>query len=139
MPLSNIRDTSLKKYGISPHRFRELYHYCLQYNEWKDELKYKCNTMKSIGITDMPITHSCSDATQDMAIQRAELSKKCELIEQTAIEADPDLYPYILKAVTNEDISYNYLRLVCDMPCGKNTYYDRRRKFYWLLSQKKIK
>ena len=137
MRLPNVRDTSLKKYEISPHRFKELYHYCLQYNEWKDKLKYKCDTVKSIEITDMPVAHNNSDLTQSMAIQRVELSKKCELIEQTAIEADADLYPYILKAVTNEGISYNYLKMVCGIPCGKDMYYDRRRKFYWLLSQKK--
>lgn len=137
IPLSNVRDTSLKKYGISPHRFKELYYYCLQYNEWKDELKYKSDVVKSIGITDMPTSHNNSDVVQDVAIQRVELSEKCELIEQTAIEADADLYPYILKAVTNEGISYNYLKMVCGIPCGKNTYYDKRRKFYWLLSQKK--
>lgn len=114
----------------------ELYHYCLQYNEWKDELKYKCDTVSGIEITDMPITHNNSDDTQNLAIRRAELSQKCELIEATAREADQDIYQYILKAVTNEGISYNYLYTVMNIPCGKDMYYDRRRKFYWLLSQK---
>ncbi len=134
--MSNIRNTSLRKYNISPHRFMELYHYCLQYNEWKDELEYKCDTVRSIEITDMPVTHSNSDATQNLAIRREELSRKCELIEQTAKEADPDIYQYILKAVTNEGVTYNYLYSVMNIPCGKDMYYDRRRKFYWLLSQK---
>lgn len=134
--MTNVRNTSLKKYNISPHRFMELYHYCLQYNEWKDELKYKCDTVRGIEITDMPITHSNSDVTQNLAIRRAELRNKCELIEMTAVEADAELYQYILKAVTNEGITYNYLKMVCNIPCGKDMYYDRRRKFYWLLSQK---
>ena len=134
--MPNIRSTSLKKYNISPHRFMELYHYCLQYNEWQDELKYKCDTIMSVEITDMPITHGNSDVTQNLAMRRAKLSRKCELIEQTAIEADPDLYQYILKAVTNEGITYNYLSMIMNIPCGKDMYYDRRRKFYWLLSQK---
>lgn len=132
----NVRSTSLKKYNISPHRFMELYHYCLQYNEWKDELKFKSDTVKSIEITDMPVAHNGSDTTQQLAIRRAELSQKCELIEQTAKETDADMYPYILKAVTNEGITYNYLKMICNIPCGKDMYYDRRRKFYWLLSQK---
>ena len=34
------------KYGISKHRFKELYYWCLQYNEWKDELKYKTDTVR---------------------------------------------------------------------------------------------
>ena len=62
----------------------ELYHYCLQYNEWQDELKYKCDTVRSIEITDMPTVHNNSDATQNLAMRRAELSNKCKLIEDTA-------------------------------------------------------
>lgn len=132
----NVRSTSLKKYNISPHRFMELYHYCLQYNEWQDELKYKCDTVRSIEISDMPSAHNNTDATQNLAMRRAELSKKCELVEETVKEADEELYQYILKAVTNEGITYNYLKMVCNIPASKDVYYDRRRKFYWLLSQK---
>lgn len=134
--MPNVRSTSLKKYNISPHRFMELYHYCLQYNEWQDELKYKCDTVGSIEITDMPTAHSNSDATQNLAMRRAELSSKCKLIEDTAKEADEELSQYIIKAVTNEGITYNYLHMIMNIPCGKDVYYDRRRKFYWLLSQK---
>lgn len=134
--MTSVRSTSLKKYNISPHRYMELYHYCLQYNEWKDELRYKCDTVRSIEVTDMPISHSGADATQNLAMRRAELQKKCEVIEQTAEEAGGDIGEYILKAVTNEGITYNYLKTLCDIPCGKDMYYDRRRKFYWLLSKR---
>lgn len=134
--LPNVRNTSLKKYNISAHRFSELYHHCLQYNEWKDELRYKCDTVHSVEVTGMPTSHGNSDATQELAMRRAELSQKCELIEKTAMEADAEICQYILKAVTNEGITYNYLKSVCNIPCGKDMYYDRRRKFYWLLSQK---
>jgi hypothetical protein len=134
--MPNIRNTSLKKYNISPHRYMELYHYCLQYNEWRDEIKYKCDTVRSVEITDMPINHSNSDATQNLAIRRAELQQKCNLIEETAKEAGGEISEYILKAVTSEGITYNYLKMLCNIPCGKDMYYDRRRKFYWLLSQK---
>lgn len=108
----------------------------MQYNEWRDELKYKIDTVKSVEITDMPLTHSNGDSTSRLACRRAELNRKCELVEQTAIEADSELYQYILKAVTNEGVSYNYLKMVMNIPCGKKMYYDRRRKFYWLIAQK---
>lgn len=133
----NIRPINHSKYGISKNRFRELYYWCLQYDEWLDELKYKTDTVKSIEITDMPVVHCGSDATQRLAIRRAQLEKNCELIEQTAIEADPNIYQYLLKAVTNEDVTYRYLRMIMGIPCGKKMYYDRRRKFYWLLDQRK--
>ena len=57
-------------------------------------------------------------------------------IEQTAIEADPELYPWILEGVTQDYATYRYLRDAKKMPCGKNMYYERRRRFYWLLSKK---
>ena len=135
--MPNVRPINEKKYQISKHRFAELYNFCLQYNEWKDELKYKTNTVESPELTDMPRRHANSNATQSLAMRRKELSDKCQLIEQTAREADYDIYPYILKAVTNVGISYNYLKEFMDIPCGKDMYYDRRRKFYWLLSLKK--
>ena len=118
MPVGKIRPLNHIKYGISGNRFKELYYWCLQYNEWKDELRYKTDTVKSIEITDMPMAHNGSDATQELAIRRAQLSENCELIEQTALET--------------------YLEMIMGIPCSRNTYYDRRRKFYWLLSQRKI-
>ncbi|MBS6765942.1 MAG: hypothetical protein KH304_20525 [Clostridium sp.] len=134
--MPNVRPMNEKKYDISKHRFLELYHFCMQYNEWQDELKYKRDTVRSIEITDMPMSHGNGDATATLATRRAELSRKCELIEQTAIEADPDIYQYIIKGVTTDYASYRYLREVAGMPCGKKMYYDRRRKFFYLLSKK---
>lgn len=134
--MSNIQNVSMRKYNISKYRFRELYYYCLQYNDWKTELKDKCDTVRSVNITGMPISHNNSDVTQKQAMRRMELQKKCELIEQTAIETDADLYPYILEAVTNDWVTYTYLLTAKNIPCGKKTYYDRRKKFYWLLSKK---
>lgn len=134
--MGNVRPINEKKYDISKHRFLELYHFCMQYNEWKDELKYKTDTVKSIEVTDMPTSRGSGNATASLAIRRAELQKKCELIEQTAIEADPDIYQYIIKGVTTDYATYKYLSQVLGMPCGKDMYYNRRRKFYWLLSNK---
>lgn len=135
--MGNVRPINHSKYGISKNRFRELYYWCLQYNEWIDELKYKTNTVGAMEITGMPATHGGGDATQQLAIHRAQLEQNCRLIEQTAIEADSEIYQYIIKGVTDEDITYRYLKMVMDIPCGKDMYYDRRRKFFWLLDQKK--
>jgi hypothetical protein len=135
--VGNVRPLNQSKYGISKNRFWELYYWCLQYGEWKDELKYKTNTVGSMEITDMPTSHNGGDTTQQLAMRRAMMDQNCRLIEQTAIEADPDIYQYLLKAVTEEEVTYYYLKMIMDMPCGRTMYYDRRRKFYWLLSQKK--
>ena len=132
----NVRPLSEKKYNISKHRFRELYYFCLQYQEWLDELKYKTDDVSSVGITNMPTSHNTNSNVERLALRRAQLEEKCKILEQTAIEADETLYQYIIKAVTNEGVSYNYLKMVMNIPCCKNVWHDRRRKFYYLLSQK---
>lgn len=125
----------IQQYNISKHRFGELYNFCLQYSEWKDELKYKTHTVGSPEITDMPKGSSSGDATADLAERRVFLQRKCEQIEQAAMETDIKLSRYILKAVT-EDLSFTYLKMVMGIPCSHNTYYDRRRKFFWILAKK---
>jgi len=135
--MSNMRPLNSKKYNISKHRFWELYHWCLQYNEWKDELKYKTDTVGAMRITDMPVHHDNGDPTQQLAMRRAMLEDNCRMIEQAAQEADPNICQYILKAVTDESATYWYLKTVMGIPCGRTMYYDRRKRFYWLLSQKR--
>ena len=134
--MPNVRPLNSKKYEISKHRFLELYHFCMQYPEWKEELKHSTDTVKSIQITDMPTSHNYKDNTAELAERRASLGKKCKLIEQTAIETDSELYPWILEGVTRDYASYRYLLMSKDIPCDRNTYYNRRRLFYYLLSKK---
>ena len=126
------------KYWISRHRYYELKHFCLQYPTWKkayaalDEM-----TIKS-PILDMQMSFSTviSDPTSKWAITKAYYAEKMDMVKKAAMAADEDLYIYILKAVT-EDLSYTYLKTKLDMPCGKDMYYDRYRKFFWLLSKER--
>lgn len=74
--------------------------------------------------------------TENSALRNAQLVDKVQLIEQTAIEAAPDIYQYIILAVTNEGYTFNYLKMMKGLPCGKDKFYDRRRKFFYLLSKK---
>lgn len=127
---------SEKKYNISKHKFLELYHHCLQYSEWKKELRFSTDTLQSPQLTGMPHGTGISDATGKMALRRLKLSEQCELLEKTAKEAAPDIWEYILKGATTEGITYIQLKQRFDIPCGKNYYYERRRKFYWLLAER---
>lgn len=132
----NKRQLNLEKYGISGKRYKELCGFCEQYPEWINELKYKYDTVKSVEITDMPIYHSNSDSTGNLAIRRAELQKKCELIEQTAIQASADLYQYIIKSVCYE-VPVAYLISCENMPLSKSAFYELRRYFFYLLDENK--
>lgn len=125
------------KYWISKHRFYEIEHHCLQYKEWKDEyLALSTQGIKGVDYDGMPHGTNVSNPTENVGMRMAMLKDKIDLVEKTAEEADPSLAKYILKAVTNEGISFNYLKMVMGIPCEKDMYYNRRRKFYWLMSQR---
>lgn len=124
------------KYYIDKHRYYELKHFCLQYKEWKkayelcnDSIIYTTNMGDNFAGSIMP-----SDLTAKYAIKKAEYAERIKKVEQAAKEADEYLYEYILKAVT-EGLSYTYLKTRMDIPCGRDMYYDRYRKFFWLLSE----
>ena len=122
------------KYYIDKHRHYELKHFCLQYPSWKkayadfDDTSISLSTIENVPTSNMP-----GDPTAKRAMMKAHYSEKINLIERIAMEADRYLYEYILKAVT-ENLSYTYLKSKLDIPCGKDMYYDRYRKFFWLLS-----
>ena len=78
------------------------------------------------------------DSTAKRALLKFFYSERIKLIEKTAMEADRYLYGYIIKGIT-EVKSYTYLKTVLGMPCGKDMYYDRYRKFFWLLSNSRRK
>lgn len=123
------------KYWIPKHRYYELKHFCLQYPIWKKA--YVDNTelyKSSLTFEQQSSSNIPSDITAQYAIRKAKYAEKLELIEKAAMEADVYLYDYILKAVT-EGLSYTYLKSTLDIPCGKDMYYDRYRKFFRLLSE----
>ena len=62
------------------------------------------------------------------------------MIEQAAIEAAPEIYPYIIASVT-EDLCFEdveYLRGHGRIHVGKTDFYGYRRYFYHLLDRKKL-
>ena len=123
------------KYYIDKHRHYELKHFCLQYPEWKKRyLTLENSSIASSAAERMPTSNIPGDPTGRHAIVKAYYSERIKLIEATAKKADKYLYEYILKAVT-EELSYPYLKSRLGIPCGRDMYYDRYRKFFWLLSE----
>lgn len=125
------------KYWIDRHRYYELKHFCLQYPEWKKAYVYLGNSdiplssLERIRFNNLP-----SDPTEKRAIIRTYYYEKINLIEKTAINTDKYLCNYILKAVT-EELSYMHLKSKLNIPCCKDTYYDRYRRFFWLLNNER--
>ena len=65
--------------------------------------------------------------------QRKLLSDYMRMVEQSAMAADPELYSYILKSIT-ENLTFVVLKSVYDIPCERDMFYDRRRKFFLVLN-----
>lgn len=122
-------------YWISKHRHYELKHFCLQYKDWKKAYAEAVdNSIRVSNIDPLPGGTGYSNLTEKCAIEKAHYANRIKMVEAAAMDADKDLYIYILKAVT-EGLSYSYLKSRLEMPCSKDTYYDRFRRFYWLLDK----
>lgn len=123
--------TSISKknpYWVSKHRFLELYHFCLQYKDYVSELQ--SITVQSVNdIKD-------HDPTGETAVRLNILKKSIDLIEKCCRDADSALWHFIFLGVT-EGYSYNTLRTKFHIPCGKDYYFERYRKFFWFLSQRR--
>lgn len=121
------------KYWIDKHRHYELKHFCLQYPSWKRayvELDgFNGRDNDSYSRSSIP-----GDPTGKVVEMRDLYLERMDLVRRTAFEADPELATYIFRAVT-EGLSYTYLKTKLAIPCGRDMYYDRYRRFFWLLSQ----
>jgi hypothetical protein len=141
--MANVRSLNKDKYNISNYRFRELYYFCLQYEEWKSELNELHNPLKAVRYSAMSSSYGVGNPTENIAIERAELAHSCAVIEEAAKMADEELHNYILYAVTHENITFKFLKMQKGMPCERDRYYSSRRKFYFyldrILRQKEIK
>lgn len=126
------------KYWIDKHRHYELRHFCMQYNEWKRAYsEFDDASIPLSMIERVPTSNMHGDPTAKRAMLKAYYSDKIKMVEQVALETDKCLYDYILKAVT-EGYSYTYLKTKLDIPCGRDMYYERYRKFFWLLSRTRM-
>ena len=129
--MANKRDLSLNEYNISKYRYRELKNFCLQYREKKMQLN-SITLLGSAGAESNGKGNTISDRTANDAIRIAELKNDIAIIEASAREADETISKYILANVVDE-ISWEYM----DAPIGRRQFYAARRKFFYILSQKK--
>ncbi len=125
------RDMKLSDYDISRTKYNELKYFCMQYNEKKQELHrgYGLGNVINDGI---PKGNLPGNPVERTAIRNVMLRADVELIEQTAMEADSEIYPWVLKNVT-EGLPYEYM----DVPINRTDFYCIRKYFFYLLSLKR--
>ena len=129
---TNIRSEISKKnrYWIPKHRYLELKHFCLQYPKWKQDVREYVWRNSDVIVTG----NEWSDPTF-RAVEKRELANKyISMVEKCAKSASCELWSYLLKAVT-EDLSYVTLRMINNIPCGRDMYYECYRRFFWLLDK----
>lgn len=122
--------------GLSKHRYYELLHWCLQYPEWEkriQELKFLPEVLKTRRENSKWIAKR---GTEDLAMVLAELTANRELVRRVCNEASSELYYWLLLAVTR-GLSFTELKTVYGIPCEKDMFYDRRRRFFLLLDKEK--
>jgi hypothetical protein len=124
-----------KKWWISENESRLAYSFAMMYNEWKATYDALDGWRTAPTNDTTRPTNAVSSPTEQDAIKREELFRKMEIVDQTLIEADPYICQWLKISVTNPGVTYNALRQR-GMACCPDMYYDRRRKFYFLLSKK---
>ncbi len=102
------------KRPINQYDIQSARYYALRYPEWKEELMM--------------------DDTDPE--RQEELKKKIRLIEDTAREVSPDLYPWLIKFVTDGKCTYKQLREEDAIPCIKSKLHYIKRLFYALLAER---
>jgi len=130
--LGKERDLKLQSYNISDNRYRELKYFCKQYREKQSQLR-SITELSSPRFDSAGGGNKTSDRTADTACRRTQLQRDIEMIEQSAIEADSEIYQYIISNVV-DGVPYEYL----GVPTSRRTFFRIKSDFYKILSVKKV-
>ena len=122
---------------ISKHRYYELKHFCLQYPEWKRKTLEKTYLQSSYMIkTEGAIQTEFVDKTFEKAAASDEYQRNMDIVKDACSKADPELSKYLLEAVT-EGVTYDYLKMIRNIPCGRSKFYKAYRLFFCYLDKMK--
>lgn len=110
-------------------------YYCKQYPIWEAELEAMTDTSRAITYDQERVqTSHNSDPTADLALRRAEISRKKEMVDQTAQAVAGNMWHWLILGACH-DHPYYYLQQ-SGIPCGKDMYYNLRRKFLFEMAKK---
>ncbi len=125
-------------YHIDKHEYLMARHFALMYPEWK---RQKNEIESRIAYAFRQEVYSNGTVSKPVeTIQEAaeKYSARIDLIERIAKNTGEEIWEKVLIGVTTE-CSYEYLRLVKNIPCCKDVYYRMYRKFFWMLSQEMLR
>lgn len=127
--------TASSEFYIPKQDYLTAIHWCLRYPLWKAELELEPDSGKAIEYDkDHVQTSNDFDPVSTLAIRRAELSRKVELLESTIRMVDNSIYSYLLMGV-----GYGFTEAQLrdrGMPCGHNYYYKKRQQILYEIAKK---
>ena len=135
--IKRLRNMTWDDYGISKHRYKELQAFCLQYDEKKSKIKYGISGVQYDG---QPKGTSTESQVESSAIENNLYKRDCAMIEEAAIRANPTIWKYIVRSVT-QGLTYEFVEYDGELgkiPVGKTDFYGYRRLFYFYLHRIKI-
>lgn len=123
------------KYWIPKYRFLELKYFCLQYPEWKREYRILQTSIDTSSTnSEIKTQQEFQDPTGNLAVRLEKLNSKISLVGKIAKMSDSEIGDYVLLAVT-EGLSFVNLKMMYEIPCERDMYYDRYRRFFWLMDR----
>lgn len=121
------------EYYIPHHRFMELKHFCLQYDDWKEKIG-EIDGSPNGNLSGEKNPKTISNPVVQTVERREEFSHNIDLIEEAAKLADDSISKYLIAAVTR-GVSYYGLRCYHGLPSCKEKYYDAYRRFFFILDK----
>ena len=126
-----MRELSKKNpYWLPKNRYLEMKHFALQYDYWKEEL----NAIDIFGTRSLTkIDQELGDPVAALAELRDLYIRNMHMVEDAADLTDEILGYYIFLTATKA-CTYENLRMMHNIPCNRNVYYEHLRRFYYILS-----
>lgn len=126
------------KFWVPKYRYMELKYMCMQYEQMKKDYAALSNSVKAISMDGMPRGSGNGRPTEDIAIRRMMIAEKISAIDKAASEAAGQglLRKMMMYSIVNE-VAYDYLELHFKkiVPVSRKTFYQKRRKFFWILDK----
>ena len=114
--------------------YRCAVHWCLRYPGWLAELAIEPDTSKAITYDKERVqTSSNFNPVETLAIRRAELQEKKDLLERTVKEVDESIYSFLLLAVTR-GLTFRQLE-ARGIPCSINYFTKKRQEVYYKIAK----
>lgn len=123
------------KYKLSKFELGYAKWFSLKYPEWLEEYNSLKDSVGAMSYDALPGgSGKINDSTMELATKRAEIREKMLKVEHCAYDAGGDIALYIFKSVIYEDMTFEKVKAL-GCPCERTYFYDKRRKYYYLLSK----